>query len=71
MRISGRTARGRVCIALHEAVVSADPESGRRLSENELAAVLGLSRTPLREVLARLRDDRLVAIVPQWEPSSH
>ena len=33
--------------------------------ENELAELLGVSRTPIREALARLRDERLVAIVPQ------
>jgi DNA-binding GntR family transcriptional regulator len=45
--------------------VSAELEPGRRLSENELAAWLGVSRTPVREALVRLRDERLVAIVPQ------
>ena len=38
---------------------------GRQLSENELAALLGVSRTPIREALQRLRDERLVEIVPQ------
>ena len=40
-------------------------EPGRQLSENELAALLGVSRTPIREALVRLRDERLVEIVPQ------
>ena len=51
--------------ALREAVVTAEFEPGQKLSENELAAALGVSRTPVREALARLREDRLVAIVPQ------
>jgi DNA-binding GntR family transcriptional regulator len=50
---------------MREAVVSAELEPGRQLSENELADLLGVSRTPVREALARLRDERLVAIVPQ------
>jgi GntR family transcriptional regulator, rspAB operon transcriptional repressor len=54
-----------VYAALREAIVSAELEPGRRLSENELAELLGVSRTPVREALARLRDERLVAIVPQ------
>ena len=45
--------------------MSAELEPGRRLSENELAEWLGVSRTPVREALVRLRDERLVAIVPQ------
>ncbi|HET8673179.1 MAG TPA: GntR family transcriptional regulator [Thermoleophilaceae bacterium] len=54
-----------VYAALRDAIVRAELEPGRRLSENELAARLGVSRTPVREALARLRDERLVEIVPQ------
>ena len=50
---------------LREAIVSAKLKPGLRLSENELAGELGVSRTPVREALQRLRDERLVAIVPQ------
>ena len=64
-RAGGVAARDQVYLALREAIVSAELEPGRRLSENELAELLGVSRTPVREGLARLRDERLVAIVPQ------
>jgi DNA-binding GntR family transcriptional regulator len=64
-RASGVSARDQVYLALREAIVSAELEPGRRLSENELADRLGVSRTPVREALVRLRDERLVAIVPQ------
>jgi DNA-binding GntR family transcriptional regulator len=64
-RAAGGSAGNQVYIALREAIVSAELEPGRRLSENELAAWLGVSRTPVREALVRLRDERLVAIVPQ------
>ncbi|EHN12724.1 transcriptional regulator GntR family protein [Patulibacter medicamentivorans] len=57
--------RGRVYSALRDALVAGRLEPGRRLSENELAEWLGVSRTPVREALVRLRDDRLVEIVPQ------
>jgi DNA-binding GntR family transcriptional regulator len=50
---------------LREAIVSARFEPGRRLSENELANELGVSRTPVREALAQLRDERLISIVAQ------
>jgi DNA-binding GntR family transcriptional regulator len=59
------TARARVYANLRDAIVRADLAPGRQLSENELAASLGVSRTPVREALVRLRDDRLVDIVPQ------
>lgn len=54
-----------VYVAVRDAIVHCELEPGRRLSENELAAQLGVSRTPVREALARLRDDRLVEVVPQ------
>jgi DNA-binding GntR family transcriptional regulator len=58
-------ARAQVYATLRDAIVSAALEPGRQLSENELAALLGVSRTPIREALQRLREERLVAVVPQ------
>src|SRR5471030_2616454 len=64
LRTRGNT-RGQAYQALRDAVVCGELEPGRQLSENELAELLGVSRTPVREALIRLRDDRLVEIVPQ------
>lgn len=58
-------ARLYVYAALRDAIVRAEIEPGARLSENDLADQLGVSRTPIREALGRLRDDRLVQVVPQ------
>jgi GntR family transcriptional regulator, rspAB operon transcriptional repressor len=58
-------ARAHVYVALRDAIITAALEPGRQISENELAARLGVSRTPVREALQRLREERLVAIVPQ------
>jgi len=58
-------ARDQAYVALREAIVSAELAPGARLSENGLAERLGVSRTPVREALARLREERLVAVVPQ------
>jgi GntR family transcriptional regulator, rspAB operon transcriptional repressor len=58
-------ASGHVYDTLREAIVTTELVPGRRLSEAELAGILGVSRTPIREALVRLRDDRLVEIVPQ------
>ena len=62
-RASGGSARDQVYVALREGIVSAELEPGRRLSENELAEALGVSRTPIREALVaeayqRLADGR-------------
>jgi GntR family transcriptional regulator, rspAB operon transcriptional repressor len=65
LRTTGGPARSQVYAALRAGIVGAQFEPGRRLSENELALRLGVSRTPIREALVRLRDERLVEIVPQ------
>ncbi|HEY7935466.1 MAG TPA: GntR family transcriptional regulator [Solirubrobacteraceae bacterium] len=64
-RTNGGAARGRVYSLLRDAIVSSEFHPGQRLSEKDLANRLGVSRTPIREALVRLRDDRLVEIVPQ------
>jgi DNA-binding GntR family transcriptional regulator len=64
-RAGGGTVRDRIYLTLREAIISTELAPGQKLSENELAGELGVSRTPVREALARLRDERLVAIVPQ------
>jgi DNA-binding GntR family transcriptional regulator len=64
-RLAAGPAGRQVYTALREAIITAELEPGQRLSENELAARLGVSRTPVREALVRLRDERFVQIVPQ------
>lgn len=46
-------------------IVGGEFELGAPLSENTLAAELGVSKTPVREALLRLKMDGLVSIVPQ------
>jgi DNA-binding GntR family transcriptional regulator len=65
-RTSGGPASRQAYRALRDAIVAAEFEPGQRLSENELAERLAVSRTPIREALIRLRDDRFVQIVPQF-----
>lgn len=54
--------------AIRNAVLSMDvydPEADLRLDEKGLAADLGVSRTPVREALARLEHEGLVEILPR------
>jgi GntR family transcriptional regulator, rspAB operon transcriptional repressor len=62
---SGSPTRVQVYVALRDAIVRGQLEPGQRLSENSLAAEMGVSRTPIREGLSLLREDRLVETVPQ------
>jgi len=64
-RTEGGRAGLAVYAALRDAIVATELEPGRQISENELAEKLGVSRTPVREAVAKLRDDQLVEVVPQ------
>jgi GntR family transcriptional regulator, rspAB operon transcriptional repressor len=46
-------------------IVSMRRKPGEAVSEKEIAAAYGVSRTPVREALLRLADDQLIDIVPQ------
>ena len=50
---------------IKENIVSLDLAPGSPISENELAAELGLSRTPVREALIELAKVKIVEITPQ------
>jgi DNA-binding GntR family transcriptional regulator len=57
--------RERVYQALREALVSGELSPGLRLRDHELAARLGVSRTPVREALQRLEDEGLIETSPR------
>ncbi len=65
-RLDSPSASRQVYAALRDAIVAAELEPGQRISENDLTLRLGVSRTPIREALIRLRDERFVQIVPQF-----
>ena len=49
---------------LRQAIISRRLPTGQRLREVEIARALGVSRTPVREAVARLVSDRLVRLLP-------
>jgi DNA-binding GntR family transcriptional regulator len=57
--------RDRAYTAIRDAIVDGTLAPGERLRDPELCAWLGLSRTPVREALARLEGDGLVETAPQ------
>ncbi|WP_433517555.1 GntR family transcriptional regulator [Nonomuraea sp. CA-143628] len=60
-----RTSRRTVYEALRRKVLTLELPPGTALSENELAAALKVSRTPVRESLILLSEEGLVQIFPQ------
>jgi DNA-binding GntR family transcriptional regulator len=63
-RVRARTS-DRVYDELVSAIRDLRLAPGASLSETDLAARLGVSRTPLREAIARLVENGLVSVVPQ------
>ena len=51
--------------SIRTAIVRGELAPGEMLSENALAASLGMSRTPVRAALARLQDEGWVTVYPQ------
>src|SRR2546428_13076930 len=51
--------------ALRRAIVEREFDPGEPLTEEELSRRFGVSRTPVREALAKLERDRLVRVVPK------
>jgi GntR family transcriptional regulator, rspAB operon transcriptional repressor len=60
-----RTNRRRVYETLRRKLLTLELPPGTALSENELAAALGVSRTPVREGLILLAEEGLVQVFPQ------
>jgi DNA-binding GntR family transcriptional regulator len=50
---------------IRQAIVSGDLQLGEQVSEAQLAALMGVSKTPVREALLRLKSEGLVEIHPQ------
>lgn len=57
----GSQARMAAYLALRRAILTGALPPGHRLVERELAAQLGISRTPVREALQKLEQEQLVA----------
>jgi GntR family transcriptional regulator, rspAB operon transcriptional repressor len=61
----GRSMRLEVYQRLREAILSVTFRPGQAISENEIADMLQVSRTPIREALQRLANEELIHVVPQ------
>src|SRR6188768_1991848 len=56
--------RDRAYIRLRDAILDGTLEAGEQLRDAELSSWLGISRTPIREAIARLEDNGLVESAP-------
>lgn len=60
----GRTRRGWVAQQILRSIVSGEFQGGDRLIEEEVAATIGVSRTPVREAFSNLAGIGLIATTP-------
>lgn len=64
-RLPKETGREYAFRIIKERIITLQLEPGSMVSENELAAELGISRTPMREALIELSKVKIVEIYPQ------
>ena len=62
--VSRTTAKERIYHTLRQWIIDGTLEPGERLNDVELAQHFAVSRTPVREALQLLKEQRLVSIVP-------
>ena len=60
-----RTSTDRVYEDIRRKVIDSELSPGSQILEQDLAAMLGVSRTPVREALVRLENEGLVEIIPR------
>lgn len=63
-RLDDQTRRGQIVRRLRDLIISGRVEPGARLTEQDLAAQLGVSRAPLREAVRDLVESGLVVSAP-------
>ena len=65
MRHSGENNKEYSYRVIKENIMSLKLKPGQAISEIELAEALQISRTPIREVMGKLREEHLVEVLPQ------
>lgn len=65
-KVRGVTASQRIYEALRGQIIGMEIAPGTALQEKQIALACGVSRTPVREAILKLADERLVDIFPQY-----
>ena len=67
-RIRSTNLRDQVYDIVRDMIVSHELRPGQKIFEEQIAAEIGVSRTPVREALFRLENDGIVEIIPRRGP---
>ncbi len=65
VRLAGENNKEYSYRVIKEGIMSLKLKPGQAISEVELAEALQISRTPIREVMGKLREEHLVEVLPQ------
>ncbi len=60
-----KTLREQIATSLRESIIRRELAPGQKLTEPELAAKLGISRTPIREAFRQLESEGFLAVIPR------
>ncbi len=64
-KLKGENAKEYAYRVLKNNIMSLELEPGQNINESELAQQLNISRTPIREILMRLKEEHLIEVKPQ------
>lgn len=64
-KLRGENAKEYAYRILKENIMSLELEPGQNINESELSQQLNISRTPIREILMRLKEEHLIEVKPQ------
>lgn len=64
-KLKGETGKEYAYRVLKDNIMSLELKPGQYLSETELASKLEISRTPIREILMKLKEEHLIDVKPQ------
>ncbi len=60
-----KTLREQIAASLRESIIKRELRPGQKLTEPELAARLGISRTPIREAFRQLESEGFLTVIPR------
>ena len=64
-RVNKKNLRDQIYEIIRNMILRREIEPGEKIIEKELSKKIGVSRTPLREALCRLENEKIVKTIPQ------
>ena len=65
IKVNKKNLRDQIYEIIRDMILRREIEPGGKIIEKELASKIGVSRTPLREALCRLENEKIIKSIPQ------